>query len=261
MKKHIMLASILSCVLLTGCSTPAPTPTPTNEEEEAILFTSESPDNYGEPVWIGNINNHGNLTFGGSTGGNFRLIRSFGDYGYEEYDVQYDDTTGYKSTYVYVFPTYGQSIEEYKDATNLPIDLKYLENVQNNLYVANLEDNGLPGFDTSMSQDDAYNAVMSAVGIDVIEVPTAEEYSPSMPPTDYITMQDSFLSMGVGDSTMLTITHLPNGYNSLVFDIDDPLIADLTSDGTVTGVKAGTTYIHVSTPDYTYTTTVIVEVK
>lgn len=269
MKKHIAFASIVTCVLLTGCSTPTNIETPETQEEFVMPFetledegtyTGEADVDYGEPVWVGNSNSHGNLTFGDSTGGNFRVIKSYGDYGYEEYDVQYDDTTGYKSTYIYIFPTYGQSIQEYKHASGLTMGLKYLENVQDNLYVANVVDNGLPGFDASLTQDEAYKKVMSALNIDVSEATGENDFKPTAPATEYITMKDSYITLAVDEAAMLQPNHIPDAYDSLVFDIDDPLIAELSYDGTIVGRKAGTTYIHVSTPDYMYATTVIVEV-
>lgn len=274
MKKHKILLSAVAIALLTGCSK-----TPT-EISNLDTFTSEVEDittaeelvgvpdeevtstetNYGTPMWYGNSNTHDNLTFNGAPGGNFRITRSFGDYGYEEYDVQYNNETGYKSTYVYIFPTYGQSLQEYKHASGLSIGLKNMENIQDNMYVANVEDNGLPGFDPTLSQDDAYAAVMKSIDIETVVTSGESDYKPTAPATDYITMKESYIKVPVGGAVLLEPNHLPEGYSNLTFEIDDPLIADMTYDGAVIGVKPGTTYVHISTPDYVYATTVIVEV-
>lgn len=275
MKRHIILSGFIAIALLTGCSN-APTETSTSEvltsevvdissvDEVEVEVPNEDIDStevtYGEPMWYGNSNIHDNLTFNGTLGGNFRVTRSFGDYGYEEYDVQYSNETGYKSTYVYVFPTYGQDIQQYKQVSGLSIGLKNMENIQDNMYVANVEKNGLPGFDPSLSQDDAYASVMKALGIEV-EVSTGKsDYKPTAPVTDYITMKESYIKVPVGGAAILEPNHIPEGYENLVFEIDDPLIADMTYDGAVIGVKPGTTYVHISTSDYVYATTVIVEV-
>lgn len=272
MKKYGMLLSIIAGVLLTGCSG-TPTETSDVSTSDTLTFSTEveviteptieeaAPEtDYGEPTWYGNSNTHDNLTFNGTAGGNFRVIRSFGNYGYEEYDVQYSNETGYKSTYVYIFPTYGQSITDYTQATNLDIDIKHIENIQDNMYVANVENNCLPGFNSSLSQDEAYTAVMNKLGIST-DVPTGEsDYKPTAPVTDYITMKDSYIKVPVGGAAILEPNHIPEGYGNLVFEIDDPLIAEISYDGAIIGVKEGTTYVYISTPDYTYATTVIVEV-
>lgn len=272
MKRHITLSGFIAIALLTGCSN-TPTETSTSEvltsevvdissvDEVEVEVPNENAEvTYGEPMWYGNSNIHDNLTFNGTPGGNFRITRSFGDYGYEEYDVQYSNETGYKSTYVYVFPTCGQDLKQYKRASGLSIGLKNMENIQDNMYVANVEENGLPGFDPSLSQDDAYASVMKALGIEVEVTTGKSDYKPTAPVTDYITMKESYIKVPVGGAAILEPNHIPEGYENLVFEIDDPLIADMTYDGAVIGVKPGTTYVHISTSDYVYATTVIVEV-
>lgn len=263
MKKHYAIAATLACIMLAGCSNNTEsTPIDTATGEVLPIATNEV---IGEPsyssVWLGNSISHDNLTFGDSTGGNFRVTHSLGDYGYEEYDVQYDNNTGYKSTYIYIFPTYGQSIEEYIETAGLMLNIEEVENVQDNLYVANVTENGLPGFDSKLTQDKAYESVMSALGIDISSTVGESDYNSSAPATEYITMKESYIVLKVGDVVLLEPNHIPETYSNLVFDVDDPLIAELTTDGTITGISPGTTYIHISTPDYVYATTVIVEVE
>lgn len=276
MKIKTIIATLLTATLLTGCAGTATTESeqtsatttsaatehahPIEDETDAPYVGDAHEWDVGDPVWTNNTNTHDNLTFGENKGGNFRVTRSFGDFGYEEYDVQYDNTTGYKSTYVYIYTTYGQSVAQYKQATDLGIGLKYIQNVQDNLYVANIEDNKLPGFDPSLSQDEAYTAVMSALGISYEPVEGESDYSPTEPVTDYITMKESYIKVPLGGAALLEHNHIPEGYTNLVFEIDDPLIAEIAYDGSIIGVKQGTTYVHISTPDYNYATTVIIEV-
>ena len=273
--RHLLTAILVGTLALTGCNG---APTTSSEIDPDTFFTDSSTSSTSatEPIeevavpeitiepgaveWKGNVNVHDNLTFGANKGGNFRLTKSYGDFGYEEYDVQYDNEAGYKNTYLYIFPTYGQGIEMYVEKTELDIDVSKVQCVESNMFFIVLEDNMLPGFSMNMSQDEAYASVMKELGITIESADGDSQYSEEPVASDYLTMKESYIEVPLGSSVLLEHNHIPDGYSNLVFEMDDPLIAEIGFDGSIVGIKKGTTYVHIFTPDHNYATKVIVEV-
>lgn len=248
MKKTILPMFVVATMLLTGCSNNNESDMHARTEGDIWEATDVQPASKSDPAFAVGYNNIST----NSNGGNFYVTVNYGDYGHVEYDIQYDNNAGYTGTYVYCYISGDATLDEFLQEVDVPIDELDMTFISSGIYFGFTEDNGLDGFDKSLTQTEQYDVF-------------CDKYNYTQDKTlstdDYLLAEPEVYTLKVGKSTSVSVTHVPTDYSGTYkYDTSDPLTVTIDEHGVASALKEGTVTVTVSTETGSYSCQFVITV-